>query len=884
MKANRAKNSYRWWRQMGKKRFISWNYRQFIRCLKIGYLPIFMLLVFLTAFFCIVTSPVVAQMKPSQTAETPSFYSLQQGKKLYEAGRFNESIELLQQAVSNYEKQGDKLRQAIALSNLALVYQKSGQLNEAQQEITQSFNLLEQLSPTQNLAVFASSLNIQGSIQLDLGQAEEALKTWQRGETIYRQLDDRNGVVRTRLNQAQAWQILGFYRRGLNILTELKQQLELEPNSLIKAVELRSLGNALQLAGDLQQSRQVLEQSKSIAQKLESWEDVSAAIFSLGNTARTEQNFAEAIEFYQEAAAATPNPITKIKAQINQLSLLVKTEQNTTALTILPAIRSQLNNLPVSQSTIYARLHLAQNLLKLGTEPEIIVQICTTALQQARDLGDRRAESLALGTLGNVYEQTKQFTDAENYTQKALTIAQKINASDISYRWYWQLGRLLKEQGDLEGAITAYDNAVQNLQTLRSDLVAVNRDVQYSFKESVEPVYRESVALLLESQKNNPSEAILNQARNRIEALQLAELDDYFREACIDTNTVLVDNVVDRDNPTTAIIYPIILPQQLQVIVKIPQQPLRYYTINQSQKEVEATLQQLREYTLEPDRTEDLQVLSQEVYNWLIKNIESDLENNGVNTLVFVLDGALRNVPMAVLYDGQKYLVEKYALALSLGLQLFPPQPLAQESLQVLAAGLVQPPPQFSTFPPLPEIKSEFNLIEKAGVPNQQLLDQEFTSNTLENNVNTTPFNVLHLATHGQFSSRPENTFILAADGPINVTQWDRLLRRRDETNIQPLELLVLSACQTATGDNRATLGLAGTSVKAGARSTLASLWHISDRSTAILMGEFYRELTKNKVTKAEALRRAQITLLKKYPNYTRPGFWAPYVLVGNWL
>ncbi len=869
---------------MGKKSFISWDYRRFIRHLKIRYLPIFILLIFLTACFCILTSPVVAQIKTVQSTKASSLNFLQQGKKLYEVGQLNESIKLLQQAVSNYQKQGDKLRQAIALSNLALVYQKSGQLNEAQQAITQSLNLLEQYSLAQNLAVFASSLNIQGSIQLDLGQSEEALKTWQRGEAIYQQLDDQNGIIHTRLNQAQAWQVLGFYRRSLNTLSQLKEKLESEPISLIKAIQLRSLGNALQLAGDLSQSRQVLEVSKSIAQKLKSWEDVSAALFSLGNTARAEQNFAEAIEFYQEAAAVTSDPITKVQAQINQLSLLINTGQSTTAQAILPEIRWQLTNLPVSQANIYARLHLAQNLLKLATETPIIIQICTPALQQAQDLGDRRAESLALGTLGNLYEQRQQFTDAENYTQQALAIAQRINASDIAYRWYWQLGRLLKKQGDIEKAISAYDNAVQNLQTLRSDLVAVNRDVQYSFKESVEPVYRESVALLLESQKNNPSEAILNQARNRIEALQIAELDNYFREACIDTNTVLIDTVVDRDNPTTAIIYPIILSQQLQVIVKIPQQPLRYYTINQSQKKVEATLQQLREYTLEPDRTEDLQMLSQEIYNWLIKNIESDLENNGVNTLVFVLDGTLRNLPMALLYDGQQYLVEKYAIAVSLGLQLFPPQPLAQESLQVLAAGLVQPPPQFSNFPPLPEVKSEFNLIQKAGVSSKQLLDAEFTSNTLENNVNTTPFNILHLATHGQFSSRPENTFILAADGAINVRQWDSLLRRRNQTNNQPLELLVLSACETATGDNRAILGLAGTSVKAGARSTLASLWHISDRSTAILMGEFYRELTDNQVTKAEALRRAQITLLKKYPNYTRPGFWAPYVLVGNWL
>jgi CHAT domain-containing protein len=150
--------------------------------------------------------------------------------------------------------------------------------------------------------------------------------------------------------------------------------------------------------------------------------------------------------------------------------------------------------------------------------------------------------------------------------------------------------------------------------------------------------------------------------------------------------------------------------------------------------------------------------------------------------------------------------------------------------------------------------------------------------------VNTTTFNILHLATHGQFSSRPENTFILAADGPINVLQFDNLLRHQDETRSEGLSMLILSACQTAAGDNRAALGLAGVSVKAGARSTLASLWHISDKSTAILVGEFYRELVQNKVTKAEALRNAQIKLLRDYPNYSRPGYWAPYVLVGNWL
>ena len=865
----------------------------FLRRLKIRYFRVLITL-FLVTTFCAINSPVTANFRlKSQTEETQYIASLEQGKQLYEARRFAESVKILQQLVTNYRSQGDDLKQAVALSNLALAYQKLGKLNQAQQAITQSLELfgINQYSiqnpqpDTRKNPSVAKIIDIQGSIQLDLGKPEQALKTWQYSESIYKQINNQNGVVKSRINQATAWQVLGFYRRSLTILTALQQEAQTQPNSINKAIQLRSLGDALQLAGDLKQSRKVLNQSLKIAQKLNSSQNVSAAFLSLGNTARVEQNFSQAIQYYQQAVKVTTNPTTKVRATINQLNILVNKGKIEAAKALLPQIEAQLNNLPPSQTNIYARINLVQSLLKLNTKPETIAQISATAVQQAKNLADKRAESFALGTLGSVYEQTKQFSNAEKLTQQALTIAQTINAPDISYRWHWQLGRLLGKQGEIQNAITSYDNAVNNLQSLRSDLVAVNRDVQYSFRESVEPVYRESVALLLQSQQSNPNEKTLDKARQRIESLQLAELDNYFRQACIDAQKVVLDKVVDEDNPTAAIIYPIILPQQLQVIVKIPNQPLRNYTINKSQSEVEKLLTTLREYLEQPDRVEEVQSLSQQVYGWLIKNIESDLQKSGVKTLVFVLDGALRNIPMAILYDGEQYILEKYAVSLSLGLQLLTPKPLSEEPLKVLAAGLVEPPAEFNRrFPALPGINFEFNLINKAGVSKKQLLNQEFTSTSLEKNVNTTPFNILHLATHGVFSSQPENTYILAADGKINVTQFDILLRRRDESRSQDLEMLVLSACQTAAGDNRATLGLAGVSVKAGARSTLASLWNVNDKSTAILMGEFYRQLANTKVTKAEALRRAQVRLLKKYPNYERPGFWAPYVLVGNWL
>ena len=853
------------------------------------------LLAIASLFLCllITQSPASPQSANSQTTliGVDSQTLAQQGQALYAAGRLTEAAEVLRRATQAYQQQGDTLKQAMTLSNLALVYQKLGLFAEANQAIKDSLSLLDR-SPladqeSDRLQILAQTLEIQGSLQFEQGQPESALTSWQKTEVLYRQMHGSSGILRSQVNQAQALQVMGFYRRALTLLTDLSQQQQSEPDSLTKVVNLRSLGEALQSTGDLKESRQALQASLELAERLQIPQEISATLLSLGNTASVQQDIKAASRFYQQAVAIAPSPLIKVEARINQFSLLVNANQAPDE-PLLSAIPIELADLPISQTSIYASIHFAQALIKLDKDyPQAstssIAQLLAKAVQQSRSLGDARAESYAVGTLASLYEQTQQWADAKDLTNQALRLADLANASDIAYRWHWQLGRLLKQQGDTAGAIAAYDAAIDELQSLRNDLVAVNREVQFSFRDSVEPVYRQSVELLLQSQ-TTPSEQVLDKARQRVEALQLAELDNFFRESCLNATTVLLDKVVDQDNPTTAVFYPIILPDQLQAIVKIPGQPLHQYVVNQSQAEVEGTLNQLRQDLTEPDTIAEVKSLSQQLYGWLIQPIASELEKSQIKTLVFVLDGAFRSVPMAVMYDGNQYLVEKYAIALSPGLQLLNPEPIAKSGFQVLAAGLVKPPANFQNFPPLPEIRSEFDSISMAGVPITTLLDQDFTRKSLETEVNQAKFNILHLATHGQFSSRAEDTFVLASDGPINVTQFDTFLRRQDEARSQTIDLLVLSACQTAAGDNRATLGLAGAAVRAGARSTLASLWNIGDRSTAILMGEFYKELANAKVTKAEALRRSQVTLLKQYPNYSRPSYWAAYVLVGNWL
>jgi len=916
-----------------------------------------------TAFLCIALSPVLAkppavysamqnlteqgewekqgssQSRKLVNAESPTPYSLlslksglsqtasvvEQGKRLYDMGQFTEAVKVLQQAAAEFKSSRDGLQEAMTLSNLSFAYQQLGLWKEAEEAIAQSLKLLQSQENTgtsgERLQIIAQALDVQGQLQLAQGQAEAALTTWQKAANIYQQIGDRARLTRNRINSAQALQALGLYLQANKILNEVQQTLTSLPDSLIVATGLRSLGNVRRVVGDLNVSRLVLGKSLAVAKRVQSPKAIAEAQLSLGNTARAQQDTEAALQYYQEAAAVSVSSITRIQANLNLLSLLLEKKQDQDALALSSQIQSEISNLPPSRTSVYTRIKFAQNLTQLKEKASIdtsswlnIAQQLSTAIKQAQNLQDRRAESYAMGSLGELYEKTGQFSDAQELTEKALFIAQSINASDIAYQWQWQLGRILKKKGDIKGAIASYNVAYKTLQSLRGDLVAMNPDVQFSFRENIEPVYRELVELLLRSPQGNsasvpfekldqrdasllkanvnaslsrsPQEGInqdnLKLARDVIESLQLAELDNFFRSACLNPTQEL-DPVVDKKDQRAAVIYPIILPDRLDVILKLPNQDLRHYKTVIAQNDVENTIAELRKNLLNVTATARVQQQSQQIYDWLIRPAQTELVNSGIKTLVFVLDGGLRNIPMAVLYDKQqkKYLLEKYAIALTPGLQLLDPKPLRQVQLNALTAGVSEKRPvEGKEFPKLENVPRELKEIKSEVSKSEELLNQEFTQTNLQNKLQTIPFTVVHLATHGEFSSDAEKTFILTWDKLVKVKEFDNLLRVSDKNRFSGIELLVLSACQTAEGDKRAALGLAGIAMRAGVRSTLATLWSIDDRSTADVMSEFYREL-KAGVNKAEALQVAQLAVFAKEK---APYFWAPYVLVGNWL
>jgi len=249
-----------------------------------------------------------------------------------------------------------------------------------------------------------------------------------------------------------------------------------------------------------------------------------------------------------------------------------------------------------------------------------------------------------------------------------------------------------------------------------------------------------------------------------------------------------------------------------------------------------------------------------------------------LDTLVFVPDGPLRTIPMAALHDGNQFLINRYPIAITPSLNLTDPRPLKREGAKVLLLGLTQAVQGFSG---LPYVADELKSIREL-YGGELLLNDEFRLARVEDELKKEPFSIVHIASHGQFGADVGDTFILSFDEKFTMdrlSQYVGLFKFREE----PLDMLALSACETAAGDDRAALGLAGVAVRAGARSALATLWHINDPASYELVMEFYRQLRNPSISRAAALQAAQLKLLNDL-RYDHPGYWAPFLLINNWL
>ncbi len=852
----------------------------------------------------------------AQASTAASF--LQEGIRLYEAEQFSAAIDSWSQALQSYQSTADILNQALLLSNLSLAHQHLGQWAQASETISKSLDMLETAVDVDEAAAYsetlAKSLNTKGRLHWGKGDMEAALNTWRQATAAYRQAGHERGILLSLINQAKALQALGLHIQSKTILEEdiaqILQNETLDPT--LQATGFWHLGNAQRQVGNLKASQTNLQKSLTITNTYHLKSLGSAVLLDLGNTERALSNSMSAIgkkdealahrqaalKAYQEVASSTSASMNQVQANLNQLSFLIDLGEWSAAQTLWPELLTKVTQLPLSRTAIYAQLNCARSLTKIMqaiNEPQInlhknqgkiptwqeIDAILVRAIQQSQVLNDPIAKSYGVGQRGELYETIQQWSQAQALTQEALWLTNETQYLDDRYRWEWQQGRLLKAQGKQDEAIKAYNAAVKTLEQVRQNLLFINAEVQFSFRDNVEPIYRELVELLLSTENSaEPSQENLDKAIQQIDSLQLSELENFLR--CDLTQTTSISQF--KADSKTAILYPMILDNRLTVILQLPEDQKRFAAVEIAREEVEETLQQLRQnLSNAPNRTPEVIAAAKEVYQWLIAPLAPELQQQEqIDTLVFVLDGPLRNVPMAVLHDGEDYLIKRYAIAVAPQLELFTPSPLPK-NLRAFTGGVGKPQEiEGRTFSKIEKLTAELDEVSQLTNTPPPLIDEAFQRETLQEQLSTGEYSAIHIKTHGLFSSDPEETFIVAHEELIRGQELGELIQTASLQGDTPVELLVLSSCSTATGDNRAVLGLAGIAVRAGAHSAVSTLWEAQDVPNTELMIQFYKELQQPKASRAQALRKAQLALIDR--GYKAPHIWATYVLVGNWL
>ena len=616
----------------------------------------------------------------------------------------------------------------------------------------------------------------------------------------------------------------------------------------------------------------------------------SASIYKATNQSETKElsiknaieKGSEALDIYYRLGTENikddNNLENSVVAKLNFLSLFselgneypelskIRTLNLDKALFLISSLDSNLNNLEKSKQ-ILARLNLAETIINLNINRDDLLKISDENINYAlSSTNDIFISSKSYGLRGKLLEFMGQDKNAIIYFEKAANLASSINNPELAYQWDYQLARLYAKSNERTAALVKYENTITSLENIRNLSISLKPELQYEFRDKIKPIYLEYLDYLFKSNKPNLQKIIKVN-----ELLQVGELENYLQCGNLGLTSLLE---LSKNNLPDATIYLIRLPNKFAIILKNKDGSLYSHladkqTIDIAVKRIHLSLQSenIRQ-TSEITFQELFQTLDQAV----ISPVERYLPKNG--TLVFALDSDLQNIPWSLLYDGKRYLLEKYSVAYALGTRITPPKSLPK--VEGLIAGIDNFPKQPS-FAPLPNVDNEIKEIRKTISGTQVLLNKEFTeANLLFQGQGK---NVIHLATHGQFSSDPNNTFILGWNKKISLQTIQQLIRGRAG---KPLELLVLSACSTAEGDNRATLGIAGTAIQAGARSIVASLWTVDDASQVKLMQGFYEAL-KQGHSKADSLRIAQLKLMRS-DKFHNPYYYGGIILIGSWL
>ena len=716
-----------------------------------------------------------------------------------------------------------------------------------------------------------------------------------------------------------------------------------EANTVLKNAETKAdQARAFGLLGNIQlqmhrydEAEQALLQaydlSESTLQKADSANSLGVLYHETGNTTKQDQYYQTALQLAGTDASLA------LKIKLNQL----QSQSGGKALNQAEKLVAEISAMASPVERVKYSINLADALKKQGPEGMAMAKNALEKVQaDSTRIDDKHLHLELLDSLAELYEDEGQDQRALEVSEQASGLAEQMDPDEVMISLEWLKGRIYQKQGKDDYALAAFGKAVDNVQAIRMDIPVEYHDGKSSFRETLEPVYLGYAYHLLKKaglQQGEAKQRTLTLARQTVEQIKQTEMEDFFGGRCLIEG--LERSELDTLDTQAAVFYPILLPDRLELLVSYGK-TIRQYTVPVSQSRVRDEVARLSD-TLRNGK-KAFKEPSQNLYNWLIAPIEKDLAAEQIKTLVVVPDGVLRLVPFSALYDGQHYIIEKYAVSVSPGMSLMGQTNHSKSrSYRTLLAGLSKPGPVVEKLPlpmisailepgseatgdrtlsvtrglskeqlrdmkkreagaraesllrqpgaeaklketlSLPGVENELNNLKKA-LNNTTMLNEQFTVDSFHQQVSgEEPYEMIHIASHGIFSSNADDSFLMAYDNVIKLDDLEALLKQ-DKGAQRGIDLLTLSACETAEGDDRAPLGFTGAALRAKARSALGSLWPISDEAASLLMTNFYTNMTQH-LGKAEALRQAQLQLLRN-PKLSHPFYWSPFILVGNWL
>ncbi|HEY9849980.1 MAG TPA: tetratricopeptide repeat protein [Leptolyngbyaceae cyanobacterium] len=797
---------------------------------------------------------------------------------VYDNLQYDAALTAYQELLASARQKNNRAEEGRTLNSIGTVYKNLGRYQSALTSYQEALAIVQEMklrSPNANMNNFEGAiLNNIGTVYEQLGQYPTALESYQKALTIVQDLSWRETTL---INIGSAYEKMAQYPAALEFYDRALAVARGVSDRPTEGITLIHQGKVYQKIGQHQTALESYQQALAILQEVGNRPGEGWVLNNLGEVYSDLKQHQTAREYYQQALAIREEVGDKAGKGITLKNIGVTLqEQNQPELAIVfykqsvnitEEIRKDIQGLSKEQQGSYTETvagtyrNLADLLLKQNRVLEAQQVLDLLKVQELEDYlrNVRGNEQTGQGIPNNPPEQEiKQ--GYEELINKAIQIG--------------------KERTQIEKINTA--NRTPDQQKRLLELRKTEQEITQQFAE------------FLKSPAVNSAVAQLKQVTGG-ESLDLKDFNS------------LRDNL-QRLQQNAVVLYPLILDDRLELILVTAYSPPIRRTVNIKREQLNQAILEVRKSLTNP--ISNAKIPTRQLYELLIKPIENDLSQANAKTIIYAPDGQLRYIPIAALYDGKQWLIERFRINNITAASLTDFNTKPQEKLQVLAGAFTQGSYNFKvgernfSLSGLPFAGREVENLAAILPDTTKLLDQKFNRDII---LLMNDYSVVHLATHAEFvAGQPENSFILLGNGE-KIT-----LRDIESWSLPKVDLFVLSACQTAVGgmgNGQEILGFGYQIQRTGARAAIASLWSVDDGGTQRLMDAFYSVMSRGNITKAEALRQAQIALIAgNYSTITQqrglaseaiinsspapqaqhqlshPYYWAPFILIGNGL